>query len=245
MKPIIGITPSFQEEKQQMSVHLAYCSAIVRAGGVPIILPYTGKEGVAEAFGLCHGLLLSGGEDIDPALFGEEPHPKLGGVSPTRDAFELALCRLALAYGLPVLGVCRGMQLLGVAGGGTMIQDIPAQTGNPVKHSQQAPRPYATHGIEVRTDSRLYEILGTERLRVNSFHHQAVDELGERFVSTACAADGIIEAIECPAHPFALGVQWHPEFMTETPAHLGLFEALVCAAAKGVENHASGFEQAD
>ncbi len=165
------------------------------------------------------GLILTGGEDIDPLKwFGEEPVPATGGIVPVRDFFDIHLVRAAVARGIPVLGICRGEQVINVAFGGTLYQDIPSQakSKNPVKHRQSAPREYGTHSISVKKDSRLYEILGADvagsgKLSVNSYHHQAVKDVAPGFVVSAYAKDGIVEAIEMKNDPHVIGVQFHPE----------------------------------
>lgn len=230
--PLIGVTSSLDEEKQVFSVPQAYIQAIVQAGGLPFVLPYSeNRERLLPLFSLCDGLLLTGGDDLDPVFFNQEPHPKLGPISPLRDASELALCRLALAHGVPVFGICRGMQVLGVASGGAMIQDIPSQTKSQIRHRQTPPYHLPAHFVQVEPETRLASILGTNRIRVNSMHHQAMETLGEGCLATAHAADGIIEALEYPEHPFALGVQWHPERMIAQEPHMALFHAFLEAAA--------------
>lgn len=230
MRPVIGITAAFQEEEERCYLSRYYSDGIYRAGGVPVILPPLPPEAAAATITSIDGLLLSGGGDIDPFYFGEEPLPQTGMVSPRRDAFELALAREALARIVPVLGICRGMQVLNVAAGGTIYQDLAAGTKSPLKHRQDAPRWYGTHHIDILAGSRLAAIFRTTRLRVNSFHHQAVKKVAPGFKATAWAPDGIIEAIEATAHPFAVGVQFHPEGMWEkAPLFLALFSALITA----------------
>ena len=179
--------------------------------------------------GMVDGILLSGGGDIDPLLFGEEPLRQNGEISPLRDSFELTLCRAALESGLPLFGICRGMQVMNIAAGGTIYQDIPAQTGSTLKHSQQAPRPHGTHSVLPLENSLLAALWGKNRVAVNSFHHQAVAQLGEGFSAAAHSPDGIIEAVEREDAPFVLGVQWHPEYLDR---HRGIFNALATAGER-------------
>lgn len=184
--------------------------AIEGAGGTPIILPYGGA--VEEIAGLIDGLYVTGGNDIDPTYYGEQPAPGLGRLDPARDRFESQLIRAMLALGKPVLGVCRGAQILNVALGGTMYQDIASQVITPmIQHDQQAPAGHPFHDVEIAKDSLLARITGETVIRVNSRHHQANKEPGEGLIFSGYSSDGIVEAVESTTHPFALGVQWHPE----------------------------------
>lgn len=228
---LIGLTAAFDEEEDCCYLSRPYVDAVVRAGGMPVILPPLPLEMAAVVLDHVRGLLLSGGGDLDPVSFGEEPLPGTGKVSPRRDVFELALARAALIRQVPVLGICRGMQVLNVAAGGTIYQDLGLGVSRPLKHFQEAPRWYGTHHIEIRPGTKLAGIFNVSRLRVNSFHHQAVHRVASGFRVSAVAPDGVIEAIEAEAHPFAVGVQFHPERMWEKEAvFLGLFSALVAAA---------------
>ncbi len=177
-------------------------------------------------------LLLSGGSDVDPALYGRPPHPKLGRVIRERDEFELALCREALRRDLPILAICRGQQVLNVATGGTLTQDLPSDVGSMVDHDPKGQRWQVAHEVKVVAGTVLREILGRETVPVNSFHHQAVDDLGEGVVVSARAGDDVVEAIEMPGHRFVVGVQWHPESFWGRPesSFSPLFEALTSAA---------------
>lgn len=231
MRPVIGITCAWEEERQRFFLSAAYVRAVEAAGGLPVPIPYTGAAGVAPWLEILDGLVLSGGGDVDPFYFGEEPLPGCGEVDPRRDSFELELVREALRLHLPLLGICRGLQVINVAAGGDIYQDIYRQVPGCLKHRQDAPRWAATHGVEVREGTRLAYILGTGSLRVNSFHHQAVRRVAPGLVIAACAPDGLVEALESAGAGFVLGVQWHPEAMWERDCRcLGLFEALVDAS---------------
>ena len=231
--PVIGITAAFDEEEERYSLSRYYVEAVARAGGIPLIVPPLSFEMAAAVLEKIQGLLLSGGGDLDPAYFGEEPLPYTKGINPRRDIFELALARAALVRQVPVLGICRGMQVLNVAAGGTIYQDLILGTAHPLKHYQEAPRWYGTHDIEIQPGSKLHSVLGVRRLRVNSFHHQAVRQIAPGFKISALARDGVVEGIELGNHPFVVGVQFHPEGMWERePVFLGLFTALVKAAKK-------------
>lgn len=230
--PLIGITCAWNEDEERFYLGRHYVRAVETAGGLPVALPALVREGGVEGLlGVLDGLLLAGGGDLDPFYFGEEPLPVTGEIAPERDRFELALARGALRLGLPVLGICRGLQVLNVAAGGTLYQDLAQAVPRPLKHYQQAPRWYATHGFTVAGGSRLAGIMGAGYRRVNSFHHQAVARVAPGFRATAWAPDGVVEAVEATGPGFALGVQFHPEGMAEQDAGcLALFAALVEAA---------------
>lgn len=215
MKPIIGVTSSFKDERT-MSVSYDNIDSITAAGGVPLVLPNLTDKGQAEQIAAqLDGLLVTGGGDIDPTLFGEEPHPGLGVITPARDVFEINLIREMMKEGKPVLAICRGCQILNIAAGGDMYQDIYSQIGRQLlQHSQKAPRSHASHYINVAEGSLLKQITNQEKYKVNSYHHQAVRNLAPEFYVSACSSDGITEAFESREHPFVIGVQWHPECMT-------------------------------
>jgi len=215
--PLIGVTTSITVDKipERAYVNSAYLHAVQQAGGVPVVLPPQLSSSSSErlARGL-DGLLLTGGGDIDPAVFGEAPHPTTYEVAPTRDALELSAVRMALERRLPVLAICRGVQVLNVALGGTLFQDVASEPGTEIQHGQQEPRDQPTHKVQVKAGSRLAETLGTDELEVNSMHHQALKALGAGLVAVAWAPDQIVEGVELtdPSR-FVLGVQWHPEEM--------------------------------
>ncbi len=224
-KPIIGITPNYSYETKTFSLHEDYVAAIEKAGGYPILL--TPHQDLPD---FLDGILLSGGGDIDPLLFGEEPLHQSGEISPLRDAYEMRVCHDALEKNLPILGICRGMQVMNIVTGGSIYQDIGKQAGTTLKHIQQAPRSYGTHSIFIEDDTLLTDLWENKRTVVNSLHHQAVSTLGEGFVPAARSADGLVEAIEHRGCLFALGVQWHPEAMKTEEMGL-LFSAFLQAAA--------------
>jgi len=232
--PIIGITTAHRRDKDCFFCRRSYSSGIEQGGGIPFLLPSPGDEALIKVYvELIDGLLLSGGGDIHPLYFGEEPHWKLGEVSPERDFFEVNLIRGILGTGKPVLGICRGIQVLNAALGGALYQDLQSQLPHSFQHRQEVPRSHPTHKIMVRENSRLARILGVTALRVNSLHHQAVKDAAPGLQPVAWAEDGVIEALEAPDHPFLLGVQWHPEALWETDqASAALFRAFVKAASK-------------
>lgn len=233
-KPLIGITASqflttggIMAGTKRQFVSDAYIQAVLCAGGVPVLLPIIAEQAaIAEQIAAVDGLLLSGGGDIQPQLFGEEPKRELGTVLPERDMHELELVKLALASGKPVLGICRGCQLLNVALGGSIDQHLAEAA---VQHDQQSPGDYAGHTVILENDSRLAGLWG-DTVMTNSFHHQAIKVAAPGLWITARAKDGVIEAVEHEAAPFAVGVQWHPELMIyKNPAMLALFTAFVNA----------------
>lgn len=234
--PVIGIScstlpPTDSDEHHRHSIPEVYIDCVVEAGGLPLILPNIDASHAPAYLDRIDGLVLSGGYDMDPEMFGEHPHPKLGIVDHTRDAFELALCRGMRERGLPTFPICRGLQVVNVAYGGTLIQDIPSQVEDPIAHAQRTIRRSALgHAIDIVEGSHLHEVAGTLRTRVNSYHHQAVRKLGAGLVVTARAPDGVIEALEDPNHPWCVAVQWHPERRPEDPLTRSLFANLVEAA---------------
>ena len=236
-RPAIGITiENPRKEREVFRLRDDYVRSVETGGGLPLIFAPGRPEDAAELLDHVAGLVLTGGADIDPRIYGEAPHPELGPVHPERDAFEVALAREALRRDLPVLAICRGHQVLNVAMGGTLVQDIPSQLPGAGAHDPDVERWQTCHDVEILPRTRLREILGTERVAVNSFHHQAVKTLGRELVLSARSADGVVEGIEMPRDRkrFVVGVQWHPEsFWDHPPGLRSLFEALVHAAADG------------
>ena len=236
MKPIIGITTDVEKNDKHVLKN-TYVKAVIRAGGLPIILPVGAEEDVKQFAGLIDGLLLTGGGDIDPTIFGEEPHARLGDVEPARDAVELDLFKEVLALNKPILGVCRGLQVINIALGGNMYQDLNAQKeGDLLQHIQKAPNFHGSHYVQVEPDSLLASITKENQIKVNSFHHQAVKDVPKPLRISGVASDGVIEAIESTAHNFVLGVQWHPEALAqkEDAVSLQIFDTFIqkCAESR-------------
>ena len=242
-RPLIGVTtsevrraentqplPEGEPPQHEMALGMPYVRALARAGAIPIVLPPLPVEAVPALLASLRGICLSGGPDLDPNEYGASPSDELGPVEPALDVFELEVARVADAAGLPILGICRGAQTLNVSRGGTLHQHLPAITDHSVEHRQTAPGWEQTHSVYVDPSSRLAAILGTDAPWVNSFHHQAVDRLGEGLKAVAWAPDGTIEGIEALGDRLVLGVQWHAETLDRGP-HPRLFEALVAAAA--------------
>lgn len=228
--PVIGLT-TYREaaawgvwNQRADILPAAYAAAVEATGGVPVLLPPTGLTGAAGAVvARLDGLVVSGGADVDPGLYGAPPHPHTSGWRPDRDSWELGLLDAAAAVGLPVLGVCRGMQLMAVHAGGALDQHTP----DVVEHDQHSPGGDQFGEIEVSTmDGTRVSALVGERLTVHCHHHQSV-RAHPGFVASACARDGTLEAMEAPGDRFCVAVQWHPETATD----VGLLSGLVRAAA--------------
>jgi len=216
---------------ERTGVNAAYVRALLSAGAVPLVLsPVMGASLAASALDGCDGLLLTGGEDIDPSWYGADPSPLLSPPSQERDLFELALFAVARQRDLPILGICRGIQLINVALGGTLFQDLPSERPGRVDHSPAAARDARSHLIRLAPGSRVAAALGGSQATVNSVHHQAIKDLAPGLVATGWSDDSSIEAAESPpGTSWILAVQWHPEEMhadRRAPDH-GLFSALV------------------
>jgi len=232
-RPLIGITIGYSSRNQEIfSLRDDYVRAVEKASALPVVLAPGRPEDAAELLARVDGLLLTGGADVDPGLYGEDPHETVKRVIPERDAFEIGLCREALRKDQALLAICRGHQVLNVATGGTLIQDIPSQVSGARDHDPETERWETAHEVRILPRTRLREILGRETIAVNSFHHQAVRGLGQGLVVSATStADGVIEGIEVPGRRLAVGVQWHPEAFWDRPEDFQpLFEALVKAA---------------
>ncbi len=216
-RPIIGVSGTFLEEKQQMLLRETYTNAVLEAGGLPFILPTVSDEAVISALlDQIDGLLLSGGGDVDPAHYGEQRVPDCGEPNARRDEFELRITKMAKDRRMPIFGICRGVQVLCVVYGGKLIQDIPSVCGIPLeKHRQPEPFNLLWHEIQLAKDGLLTRITGLTRAMTNSMHHQAIAIPGGTLVVEATADDGIIEAVSDRENAAVFGVQFHPEFLTE------------------------------
>jgi len=208
--PLIGITCG--EDELNFYVRNFYVKVIEAVGGSPVLIPSVRRNCIREKYlKQLDGIILSGGVDVNPIVFGEEPIPGMGEITPARDEFELALTRDFFTSGKPILAVCRGCQVLNLSLGGSIYQDINSQIVETIKHNQQAPRDCPTHSIKIFPGTKLNRILTQNQLWVNSFHHQAVKSPAPGLLASASAPDGVVEAVEAEEHPFAIGVQWHPE----------------------------------
>ncbi|NCB16158.1 MAG: gamma-glutamyl-gamma-aminobutyrate hydrolase family protein [Synergistales bacterium] len=243
-RPVIGIVGNLLVEQGGFSpgmersyVNNDYVAAVERAGGIPLILPVVRGQDVAERQTECaDALLISGGYDIDPLLYGEEPHRALEFVYRDTDIFQLRTIKTALAKGQPLLAICKGIQLLNVACGGTIYQDLDEIPDSFVKHSQNRKRSCPSHTVVAEEGSVIAELLGTS-FPVNSYHHQAVKDVGRGLKVTSRAMDGVTESLEMEGESFVVGVQWHPEMMMSggddmLPLFLRLVEEAEKFAAK-------------
>ncbi len=217
MNPLVAVTTTVLEKggtygRPQVVLYTSYMRVLDGIGLAPVLLtPAHSPVSLQALLKACHGLVLTGGEDVDPRRYGEDPIEALGSVLPERDAMETAALTMALERDLPVLGICRGCQVLNVFYGGTLYQDLPTQLPAAGTHEQDAPWGERAHGVRVEPGSRLDEIVGGQDLRINSFHHQAIKDLGHGLEVAAVADDGVIEAVEAEDRSWVIGVQWHPE----------------------------------
>lgn len=236
-KPVIGITTARGLSANSLpliSLDEAYVGAVLRASGIPLLVPLGLPDAdLNRIITRLDGLLLSGGGDVHPAVYHSQEHPKVNEVDEDRDRVEIAIFQSAIEQRIPVFGICRGQQLINVAMGGSLYEDIPAQHPNAIEHTcfPAKPRDFPAHPVEIDPGSRLASILGTRRIKVNSLHHQAIRKLASGLVSTAEAPDGIVEAVEMKDYPFGLAVQWHPEWMQDHLAMRALVRAFIDACS--------------
>jgi putative glutamine amidotransferase len=237
-RPSIGITPDISTPTADAPIlryelKVPYADAVLRAGGLPWVLPYSEDAAVVEGYlDRISGLVVTGGAfDVPPEAYGDAPRDGLGTLKPGRTAFETELLKGALHRNLPVLGICGGMQLLHVVLGGTLFQDIRRELADAREHEQKHDRTQPQHPVEVKEGTLLAELIGKGQVMVNSTHHQAARRAPESVSVSAVSPDGVIEAIESRTHLFAVGVQWHPELLIHTvPAHFGIYRGFVAKA---------------
>ena len=222
--------PHSEPAMRELALGLTYPDAIRRAGAIPVVIPPMDVAAIEHLLDGLRGLCLSGGPDLHPSAYGAEPHRELGPTEPQLDTFEIALLRAAEAREMPVLAICRGLQLLNVARGGTLIQDLPTQRPSQIDHRQAQAGSTATHDVAL-DDSLAARCLGVRDARVNSFHHQAVDELGAGLRAVGWAPDGVVEAIEATDRRFTVAVQWHAESMIGSPEQDRLLAAFAEVSA--------------
>ena len=242
-KPIIGINSSRVIRQDTLYSHSIveslssdYVESVIKAGGIPIILPIVSdEEYVRRQIETLDGVILSGGIDVNPLLYNEEPSSKLGFIYPEKDNFDILIAKIAYELNKPILAICRGLQILNVAFGGTLYQDLSEKEGCYIKHVQQSRDGAATHTLDIDKNSILHDVLG-DSIISNTFHHQAIKDLAPDFKITAYSKDNVIEGIESLTKPFVVGVQFHPEIMTayDDKNMLRLFKALISAASDNI-----------
>jgi putative glutamine amidotransferase len=245
-RPLIGVTTSEMRRAEslnptpegepptrlEMALGLPYLRGLEAAGALPLVMPPLHPEAIEPLLDRLDGICLSGGPDLDPAGYGADPHPELGPIEPNLDRFELAVARRADARGMPILAICRGTQALNVVRGGSLHQHLP-EISSEIAHRQTTPGNQTSHPVAIEPGSRLASALGddeveiADRLDVNSFHHQAIDRLGEGLRISARAPDGTVEAVEDPSRRFLIGVQWHAETLVHRPYEASLFRRFV------------------
>lgn len=237
MKPVIGITTFCEKGANKVfnSVSYNYVKSIMLAGGVPILIPLdANNEDIDIYLEKVDGLLFTGGVDVSPLLYDEDPLKEINKISPDRDSYEIKLFNKAISMDIPILGICRGMQLINVALEGSLYQDINVQIKNSNGHSpSEINVDELYHSVAIKIDSRLFKILNKDKIFVNSFHHQCVKKLGKNLRPVAFSSDNIVEAYESCKQRFLLGIQWHPEdLVVKRSEFLGIFKELIEECSK-------------
>ena len=234
-RPIIGISGSHNVADHQLFLRENYMESVLRAGGLPVLLPHFSDEATAHAMASqLDGLLLAGGGDVRPSRYGEETLPACGEPDDQRDVFELLMIREALAMGMPVFGVCRGIQILAVAMGGTLYQDIESQLGiEKQRHSQEPPYGETVHTVRFVQNGLFERITGGQEMRTNSMHHQSIKQPGERLIVEGVSEDGVIEAVSAKDDDGIFAVQFHPEWLCDHSVQAArLFDHLIAKASE-------------
>jgi len=245
-RPLVAVTTSFNVRagphgKPMVIMHGAYVNVLDGLGFASVLLaPAHALDSVYVLLEHCHGLVLTGGGDIDPKYYGEDPRADLDGVLQARDELEFAALGCAIDRELPILGICRGLQVMNVRLGGTLWQDIDTDVPSQVRHQQLGRWEERSHDVDIEPDSRLHDAIGARAIHINSFHHQAIREPAPRLRVTARSEDGLVEAAELRDYPFGVGVQWHPErgeaTAPESDPDRRLFAAFRCAVNEHVRN---------
>ena len=235
-KPIVGVMPLWDDEKDSIWMLPGYMDGLHQAGAIPLIFPFTAnEEELTQLAELCDGFLFTGGHDVSPQLYHEQPMEGLVSTCEKRDRMETIILKIAMEADKPVLGICRGIQLINAALGGSLYQDLPLQHPSETNHHGRAPYDQPVHDTKVYRDSPLYGCLGKEILPVNSYHHQAVKDLATGLEVMAAAPDGIVEAFYKPDQRFLWAVQWHPEFAYRTDENSRkIFSAFVGAMERAL-----------
>lgn len=234
-KPLIGITTYNAKNsygRDISAVQHTYIRAVIQAGGIPILIPaILPSDDLNDLYNRLQGILFSGGGDISLKYFAGVQHPSIHQVDEARDVTEISLLRQSVENQKPFLAICRGIQVMNVAMGGTLHTHIPDQVSNSLKHDNEEFKIIA-HPVNIAEDSKMAEIFGETLLHVNSLHHQGIKDLASNLRIVGHAPDGVVEAVEIADHPYAIGVQWHPEWLTDQPAMQKLFKSFVDAAGK-------------
>lgn len=229
MKPLVGVMPLWDDDKESIWMLPGYLDGLKEAGATPVIFPLTeDPEEIAGLVDICDGILLTGGHDVSPSIYGEEP--LIGKVTCciARDNMESIVLEKAMEKDMPVLGICRGIQFINAALGGTLFQDLPSQHPSQIEHHQSPPYDIPVHEVNIRKGTPLFDCLGTERISVNSYHHQAVRDVAPGLTVMAVSPDEIVEAVCLPDQKFFWAVQWHPEFSFKTdPNSRNIFSSFV------------------
>lgn len=232
-RPIIGITLDQADKEHRYESPCSYSTAVEKAGGLPLLLPYRSDLSLIPQFvDLLDGILFSGGNDLDPALYGQEWHPKAQRIDPARQTFELALMAEVERRRMPTLGICLGSQLMNVHRGGSLIQFLPDQATDDSLEHRKVDAELKRHPVHLELNSQLGQAIGKTEISVNTYHKQAAAKVGRGLRVVATAPDGVIEAFEDPTLPLFAAVQWHPERLHDEPEHLAPFKLLVDVAAK-------------
>ena len=216
MKPVIGVMPLVDNEKKSLWILPGYFDGIIEAGGIPVMLPLTSdKSMIQQCVDMCDGFLFTGGHDVSPSIYGEEPLIDNIDSDSNRDNMETIILKLAMEQDKAILGICRGIQFINASLGGSLYQDIPSQCPSEIDHHQTPPYNVPVHDVIITPNTPLFDLLKQNKISVNSYHHQAVKNISDRLIIMAKATDGIIEAVYCPDRRFLWAVQWHPEFSHE------------------------------
>jgi putative glutamine amidotransferase len=233
-KPLIGLTPTRMPNpsgRPAYGINQPYMQSVQKAGGIPILVPLgLSAEDLLSLLSRLNGILFTGGYDVDPRLYGKQPHPKDEGIDAERDQLERQLILYMIKASKPFFGICRGCQVINVALGGSLYQHLADQLPGAVRHdNHDRPRDYLAHPVSIERDNRLAQLIPENQTWVNSLHHQGVDKLAPELKVCAHSPDGLVEAFELPGFPFGLAVQWHPEELQQHPAMRGLFHSFVQA----------------
>ena len=216
-KPVIGVVPLYDDEKESLWMLPGYMDGITEAGGIPIMLPLTAdKDVIRQLLDTVDGILLTGGHDVSPEIYGEEKLDDSVVCNSARDIMEKELLEQALEKDVPVLGICRGIQFINAYLGGTLYQDLGKQHPSDIEHHQKPPYDVPAHEVRVLTDTGLHRLLNADKISVNSYHHQAIKEASDALKVMAVSEDGLTEAVELPGKKFVWALQWHPEYSYKT-----------------------------